>query len=190
MSYVVTRHRCNTEDGDGTGAFDIYCLFITRSEAAVKVARITTVRRYLLHRDRHFLLRISEVGHVCQEHEYSLSCKSELLGNCQSHIRHQCALYDRVRSSVNEHYRMAHGSALLEGITEFHVVIVFESHASQDDDVYFSLHRDSREQLVVRFSGNGEDRELLALNQCVEYVDHRNSGTYHLVRKDTLCRVE
>mgnify|MGYP003298549319 CR=1 FL=1 len=24
--------------------------------------------------------------------------------------------------------------------------------AAQDDDIYFSLHRDSREQLVVRFS--------------------------------------
>ena len=43
MGNVIARHRGNAEDRDGTGTFEVDCLLVTGSEAAVKIARITTV---------------------------------------------------------------------------------------------------------------------------------------------------
>ena len=152
MCYIVTRHCCNAEDCDGTGSLDIYCLLITRCEAAVEISGVSTVGWNLLHRDSHFLLSIGKVCHIGKEYEYSLSFKSKLLCNSKGHIRNQCTLYDWVCSRMNKHYGVAHSAALFEGVTEFHIVIVFETHASEDDDVYFRLHGDSRKELVIRLT--------------------------------------
>ena len=91
---------------------------------------------------------------------------------------------------MDEHDGVAHGAALFERVAEFHVVIVFQAHAAEDDDVNLRLHGDAGEQLVVRLTGDGEDRELLALHQRVEHVDHRDTRADHLVRQGTFAGIK
>ena len=78
---------------------------------------------------------------------------------------------------------------LVEGVAEGEVVVVFEAHAAEDDHVDFGLHGDAREQFVVGFAGDGEDRELLGFDERVEDVDHRDAGADHLAGDDALRRV-
>ena len=190
VSDIIARHCGYAEDGNGSGTFNVHSLFITRSKTGVKISRISTVGWYLLHRNRHFLLGIGEVGHIGKQYQNSLSFQRELLCNRQSQVRYQSTFYDWVGCGVDEHYGMSHYAALLQGISESQVVIVLQSHSSQDDDINLCLKSDSCQQLVVWFTGNGEDWELLALNQSIEQVNHRNTGTNHFVRENTLRRVK
>ena len=65
---VVAGHRGDAEDGDGARTLEVDRLLIARGKAAVEVAGVAAVGRHLLHRDRHFLLRVGEVGHVGEQH--------------------------------------------------------------------------------------------------------------------------
>ena len=190
MGDIIAGHRGDAKDRDGTCAFDIHRLLVSGGKAAVQIARVTTIGRHLLHRDRHFLLGVGEVRHIGQQHQNSLSDQGKLLCHCQGHIRHQSTFHDGVCRGVDEHDGMAHGAALLQGVAELHVIVIFQAHAAEDDDIDLCLHGDSRQELVVRLTGDGEDRQLLALDQGVEHVDHRNTGTNHVLGKNTLRRVE
>ena len=85
---------------------------------------------------------------------------------------------------------MAHGAALLQGVAELHVIVILQTHAAEDDDIDLRLHGDPGQKLVVRLSGDGKDRQLLAFYQSVEYVDHWNTRTNHLGWEDTLGGVK
>ena len=50
---------------------------------------------------------------------------------------------------MNEHYRMAHCTALFQGITECQIIIILKSHTAQYDYVYFCLKRDTCQKLVI-----------------------------------------
>ncbi len=79
---------------------------------------------------------------------------------------------------------------MAQGVAELHVIVIFQAHAAEDDDIDLRLHGDPGQELVVRLAGDGEDRQLLAFHQSIEHVDHRDTGADHLLRKDTPCRVE
>ena len=91
---------------------------------------------------------------------------------------------------MNEHDGVTHRTALFEGVTEGQVVVILQTHTAEHDDINLCLQCDTRKQLVVRLSGDGEDRELLALYESVEHIDHRNTGTDHVLRNYSLRRVE
>ena len=78
----------------------------------------------------------------------------------------------------------------IERIAEEQVVVVFESHAAEDDDVDFRLHGDAGEQLVIGFAGDREDRDLLGFDEGVEQVDHGNPGTDHVAGNHAFGRID
>ena len=90
---------------------------------------------------------------------------------------------------MNEHHRAPHGAALFQRVAEKQIVVIFQTHAAQHDDIHLRLHGDAGQELVIRFAGYGENGELLALHQCVEHVDHGDAGADHLVGNGTLGRV-
>ena len=139
MRNIITRHRRNTKDRDRTGSLDINGLLITGCKTAVQVSRITSVRRYLFHSDRHFLLCICVVRHIGKKYQYFLTVKRKLLCNSKCHIRHQRTLYGRVRRGMDKHNRMAHSTTFFQCITECKVIVIFQSHTSKYDHVYFRL---------------------------------------------------
>ncbi len=69
------------------------------------------------------------------------------------------------------------------------IVVEHQAHAAEHDDIRVRLRADPRQQLVVGLAGDGEDRDLLALDQAVEQVDHRHVGADHLRREDAAHRV-
>ena len=152
MRDIIAGHGRNAQDCDGAGALKVDSLFVSGSQTAVKIARVPTVRRNLFHGDGHFLLGIGEVRHICQEDQYLLAAQGELFSHGQGQIRYECALNGRIRCCVDEHNRMAHSAALFQGVTESKIVVVFQSHAAQDDDIDLGLQGDPGEQLVVRLS--------------------------------------
>ena len=79
---------------------------------------------------------------------------------------------------------------IVKHVFEVEIVIVLESHSAEDDHVDFRLHRDPGKELVVRLAGDREDRQFLGFNKRVEQVDHRNTGTDHILWKNTLRRVK
>ena len=91
---------------------------------------------------------------------------------------------------MDEHDRAAHRAALFERVAEEEVVVVFQTHAAEDDDVDLRLHGDAGEQLVVGLAGDGEDGQLLALDERVEHVDHRDAGADHALGHDALGGVD
>ena len=125
VSYVITRHCGNTKDCNRTCTFDINGFLITGSQAAVQIARITSVGRYLLHGDRHLFLCIGVVCHIGKQYQNFLSVQGKLLCNSKCHIRNQCTLNGRIGSCVDKHNGMAHGATFFQGITECKVIIIF-----------------------------------------------------------------
>ncbi len=91
---------------------------------------------------------------------------------------------------MDEHDGPAHSPALLQRIAEVEIVVILQSHAAKDDQIDLGLHGDAGKQLVVWLAADTENRELLALDQRVEDVDHRNTGPDHGLRSDTLGRVD
>ena len=91
---------------------------------------------------------------------------------------------------MDEHDRSAHSAALFEGIAEEEIVIILQTHTAEHDDVDLSLHGDTRQQLVIGLAGNGEDRQLLALHERIEHVDHGDPRADHVLGEDTLGGVE
>ena len=79
---------------------------------------------------------------------------------------------------------------VVKHIPEVEVIVVFESHAAEDDDVDFRLHGDSGEEFVVGFARDGEDREFLRFDERVEQVDHRNARADHLPGNDSFRGVD
>ena len=90
---------------------------------------------------------------------------------------------------MHEHYRAAQCARFFQRVLKVEIVVVFKPHAAEYDNVNLSLHCDTRKQLVVRFSGAGENRQLLGNHEGVEHVDHRNTGSDHAARHNTLGRV-
>ena len=189
VGHIVAGHGGHAQNGDGACVAEVHGLFIAGRQTAVQVAGVTAVGGHLFHGDGHFLLGVGVVGHIRQQHQHPLSGQRELLRHGQRHIRHQCAFHGGVRGGVNEHHRAAHGAALFQRVPEEQIVVVFQSHAAQHDHVHLRLHGDAGQQLVIGLAGHGEDRQLLALHQRVEHVDHGDAGADHLVGYDTLGRV-
>ena len=52
-----------------------------------------------------------------------------------------------------EHHRAAQCARFFQRILKIEVVVVFQSHTAEYDDVNLSLHRDTCEQFVVGFTG-------------------------------------
>ena len=61
---------------------------------------------------------------------------------------------------------------------------MLKTHAAEDDDIDFRLHGDAGQKLIVRFAGDGEDRQFLGFDQRVEDVDHRDARSHHVARDD------
>ena len=139
MRYVITGHGCNTKDCNRSGSLDINSLFITRCKTAVKISGVTTIGRYLFHSNCHFLLCIRIVCHVSQKYKYLLSCKCKLLCNSKGHIRYECTLYNRIGCSMNKHNCMTHCSALFKCVAECKIIVIFQTHTSKYDNIYFCL---------------------------------------------------
>ena len=91
---------------------------------------------------------------------------------------------------MNEHDGTRERTAFFDGVTEEEIVVVFQAHATQNDDVDLCLQRDARKQGIVGLTGRRKDRQLLGFHERVEHVDHRNTGTNHLLRDDALGRVD
>ena len=85
---------------------------------------------------------------------------------------------------------MPHRAALFERVAEKKIIVVFEPHAAQNDDVHFRLHGDARKQFVVRFARDGKDGELLTFDKGIEHIDHRNARTYHLFGDNSARRID
>ena len=145
VGHVIAGHGGYTKDGDGAGILKVNGLFIAGSQTAVKVTRIATVRRHLLHGDGHFLLRVCVVGHIGQEDQHPLAVQRKLLGHGQSQVRHQGTFHRGVGGGVNKHHRAAHGTALFQGIPEKQIVIVLQAHAAQDNHIHLRLHGNAGE---------------------------------------------
>ena len=77
----------------------------------------------------------------------------------------------------------------VQRIAEREIIVVFQAHAAENDDIDFRLHGNPGKQFVVRFAGNREDRQLLGFDKRVEHVDHRDSRTDHLAGNDALRRI-
>ena len=90
---------------------------------------------------------------------------------------------------MDEHDRAGKRAAFVELVAEEKIVVVLQTHATENDDIDFGLQGDLREQLVVGFARHREDRQLLRLHQRVEDVDHRDAGADHVARDDALGRV-
>ena len=177
---VVAGHRDARQDGHRAGALQVHGLFVSAGQLGVKVAGISPVRRDLLHRDGDFFQRVAEGGHVGQQREHPLALEGELLTHRQAKVGHQKTLDDGVGGRVDEEDRPPQDAALFERAAESQVVVVPQAHAAQDDDVGVRLEADAGEEVVVRLSGDGEDRQLLALHQRIEDVNHRDAGLDHL----------
>ncbi|KAF5049257.1 hypothetical protein DSECCO2_441700 [anaerobic digester metagenome] len=91
---------------------------------------------------------------------------------------------------MDEHDCSAHGTAGFKRILEEQVVIKFQTHAAQNDEVDFGLHGNSCKQLVVRLTAYRENRKLLALDQRIEHIDHGNTGSDHVPGNDALGRID
>ena len=52
-----------------------------------------------------------------------------------------------------EHHRAAQRACFFQRILKIEVVVVFKPHAAEYDYINLSLHCDTGEQLVVRFTG-------------------------------------
>ena len=90
---------------------------------------------------------------------------------------------------MNEQHRARECTVLVQHILEIEIIVVFESHSAEDDHIDFRLHRDPREELIIRLAGDRENRKFLGFDQRVEQVDHRDTGPDHLPGNDTLCRI-
>ena len=90
---------------------------------------------------------------------------------------------------MDEHDRSRHRTALLKRVPEIKIVIILQAHASENDQINLSLQCDTCKQFIVRLSRDREDRKLLRFNQCVEHVNHRDTGSDHPLGDNTLCRV-
>ena len=69
------------------------------------------------------------------------------------------------------------------------IVVEDQPQAAEDDHLGIGLDPDPRQQLVVRLAGDREDRNLLALHQAVEDVDHRDLGLDHVLGHDPQRRI-
>ena len=161
MGHVVAGHRGDGENGDRSGGVEVDRLFVTRGKLAVEVAGITAVRRNLFHRDGDFLQRVGEGGHIGQQYQHPFVLQRELFGHGEGKVGHHQAFDDRVGRGVNEQHRARQGALAFQRVAEEQVVVVFQPHAAEHDDIDFGLHRDAGEQRVVGFAGDGEDREFL-----------------------------
>ena len=191
MRHVVAGHGGDGENRDGSGGFEIDGLFITGGELAVEVAWVAAVGRNLFHRDGDFLQCVAEVRHVRQQDEHAfVFLRREIFGGGEGHVRHEEAFDDRVGGGVDEHDGAGEGALLVQSLFKIEIVVVFESHAAEDDDVDFGLHGDTGEQFVVGFAGDGEDRQLLAFDERVENVDHGQTRADHVLRNDAVRGVD
>ena len=91
---------------------------------------------------------------------------------------------------MNEHYGMAHSATLFQSVTESQVIIILQSHTTKNDDINLCLKSDTSKKFIVWLTRDREDWELLALNQCIKYIDHWDTGTNHVLRYNTLRWVE
>ena len=91
---------------------------------------------------------------------------------------------------MDKHHRFFHRSRLLSIVDKGLVVIIAESHPTDDHDVSIGLVRNPHEELIIGLPSNREDRNLLGLHQAVKNIDHWDVGVHHLVGNNSLHRVE
>ena len=190
VRHVVAGHGGHGKDGDGAGALEVDGLLVTGGELGVEVAGIATVGGDLLHGDGDFLHRIGEGGHVREQDEDALALEGELLGHGQRDVRHEHALHHGVGRGVDEHHGAREGAGGVKLVAEGEVVVVLQAHTAQDDHIDLGLEGDAGEELIIGLAGAGEDGELLALDEGVEDIDHRDAGAHHVTRNDTLGGVD
>ena len=58
---------------------------------------------------------------------------------------------------MDEHHGTRKGATFLKGVPEEEVIVMFETHTTQNDDVDLGLQGDTRQQLVVGLTGAGKD---------------------------------
>ncbi len=191
MRHVAARHGGDRQDGQGAALAIVGGLLVAARHLRVQVAHVASVGRHGLHGDADFLHGIGIGGHVRQQHEHALAFfQRELLRHSQGHVRHQQSLHHRVRGQVHEHHRPREDAGVLEGTAEVVVIVEDQAQAAENDDVGVRLDTDACEELVVRLAGDREDRDLLALGEGVEDVDHRHIRADHLRGQHTPCRID
>ena len=90
---------------------------------------------------------------------------------------------------MNKHHRPGERTVFIECTLESKVVIIFQSHSSQHDNIDFRLQSDAGKQLIVGLSGRGKNRQLLRFDQCIENIDHGNVGPDHIAGNNALGRI-
>jgi hypothetical protein len=155
-------------------------LLVAARELRVQIAEIAAGRGHAVERDADLLQRVGECGHVGQQNEHALLLLDrELLGHGERHVGHKQALERGVRGAVDEHHRAREHARILEQRAEGPVIVEGQAEPAEHNDIGVGLHADPAQQGVVRLAGGREDRDLLALDEAVEDVDHRHVGADH-----------
>jgi len=85
---------------------------------------------------------------------------------------------------MNKEYATGEGALAFQHVSEEQVVIIFQSHATENDDVHFSLKGNASQKVVVGLTGDGKDGEFLRLHQGIEHVNHGNACAHDVTRNN------
>ena len=127
VGYIISRHGGDGKNGYRPGSLKIDRLFIACCKLTVEIARVTSIRRYLFHRDGDLLQSIRKVRHVRQQHENPLASQGEFFRHRQRDIRYHETLDNRIRRGMNEKDATGECPTFFQGLSEIEVVVVFET---------------------------------------------------------------
>ena len=106
----------------------------------------------------------------------------EILGCTQRHIGDKQTLHGRVLGGVHEGHDTVEHAGVGEHVLEIEVVVVGQTHTTQDNLVGFGTQCHVCHHLVVRLVGVSEERNLLSGDEGVVQVDTCDTGSNQFAR--------
>ena len=162
MGNVTTGQRSHSYDRDRTSGWELHGLLVNLRQIGIQWTRHGVLWRNLVHTVGHDTQSIGIQRHVRQQHQHFLVLiHRKILGSSQCHIRNQQTLNRRSLRGIHETNDTIQYPGIVKQIFEIQVVIIRQSHSSQDDTVCLRSQRHVRHHLIVRLIRVGKERDLL-----------------------------
>ena len=165
------------QGGDGDDRYGAACgqlhrLLVDFGKVGIQGTGHGILRGDLVHTVADYGQGVSVQRHVRQQYEHFLVLvNGKVLRRRKGHVGDEQTLHGRILGRVHEGNDAVQCAGVLEGVTEEQVVVVAQSHSSQDDLVHVCAEGDLCHNLVVWLVGVREEGDLLAGHERVVKVD-------------------
>ena len=184
MSLVIFRHGQDRNHGNGAGFASLATrALIHGCKVGIHITRITAASRNFLAGCGDFAKRVRIVCDVRQDDkDMHIFLKCQIFRCREGHARCGNTLDGRVIGEVDEQHRPVNRPGFLKRFLEEIRFFERDAHRGKHNSKLLirsadpGLARDLRSQLCMRQAGCGEDRKLLASDQCIQAVDGGNTG--------------